>query len=80
MFNFTQAYMNSRHIGWFIVTTGMITALPLIFEVSSLLKHRNPLELLRNSRMQLDRFCDTKMFKAVIFKDFKLVSYKVLVL
>ena len=77
MFNFTQAYMNSRHIGWFIVTTGMITALPLIFEVSSLL---NPLELLRNSRMQLDRFCDTKMFKAVIFKDFKLVSYKVLVL
>ena len=25
--------MNSRHIGWFIVTTGMITALPLVFEV-----------------------------------------------
>ena len=26
--------MNGKHIGWFIVTTGMITALPLIFEVS----------------------------------------------
>lgn len=25
--------MAARHIGWFIVVTGMITALPLIFEV-----------------------------------------------
>ena len=29
--------MNARHIGWFVVTTGMITALPLIFEVSGTL-------------------------------------------
>ena len=27
-------YKHSRTIGWWIVTTGMITALPLIFEVS----------------------------------------------
>ena len=26
-------YKHSRTIGWWIVTTGMITALPLIFEV-----------------------------------------------
>ena len=26
-------YSNSRVIGWWVVTTGMITALPLIFEV-----------------------------------------------
>eukprot|EP00388_Colpodella_angusta_P049178 GDKK01078752.1.p2 GENE.GDKK01078752.1~~GDKK01078752.1.p2 ORF type:complete len:110 (-),score=13.22 GDKK01078752.1:12-341(-) len=26
-------YANSRMIGWFIVTTGMITAVPLLFEV-----------------------------------------------
>ena len=25
--------MNARVIGWFIVTTGIVTALPLIFEV-----------------------------------------------
>ena len=36
--------MNSRHIGWFIVTTGMITALPLIFEVSLFLHYLNPLD------------------------------------
>jgi len=29
-----QVYANSRVIGWFIVTTGMITAVPLLFEVS----------------------------------------------
>lgn len=27
-------YMNARHIGWFVVTTGMITALPLILEIN----------------------------------------------
>ena len=27
------AYKHSRTIGWWVVTTGMITALPLIFEV-----------------------------------------------
>lgn len=27
------AYMSSRFIGWVIVTTGIVTALPLIFEV-----------------------------------------------
>jgi hypothetical protein len=27
------AYSKSRIIGWWIVTTGMITALPLVFEV-----------------------------------------------
>mmetsp|Transcript_25857 Transcript_25857/g.43114 ORF Transcript_25857/g.43114 Transcript_25857/m.43114 type:complete len:109 (-) Transcript_25857:79-405(-) len=26
-------YMNGRIIGWWIVTTGMLTALPLIFEI-----------------------------------------------
>jgi hypothetical protein len=31
---FLQLYANSRQIGWFIVSTGMITALPLILEVS----------------------------------------------
>ena len=31
-----QIYSYSRHIGWFIVTTGIITALPLIFEVTAL--------------------------------------------
>jgi hypothetical protein len=30
---FLQLYANSRQIGWFIVSTGMITALPLILEV-----------------------------------------------
>jgi hypothetical protein len=29
------AYMSSRFIGWIIVTTGIVTALPLIFEVPS---------------------------------------------
>ena len=32
---FLQLYANSRQIGWFIVSTGMITALPLILEVRS---------------------------------------------
>lgn len=27
------SYINARHIGWFIVTTGIITAFPLIFEI-----------------------------------------------
>lgn len=27
------AYSNARFIGWFMVTTGMITALPLVFEI-----------------------------------------------
>ncbi len=31
---FHQVFAHSRQIGWFIVTTGMITAFPLIFEVS----------------------------------------------
>lgn len=32
-FSIRKGYIFARHIGWFIVTTGMITALPLIFEV-----------------------------------------------
>ena len=33
---FFQVFMNGRIIGWWIVTTGMITAVPLLFEVSGL--------------------------------------------
>lgn len=36
--SFHQVFAHSRQIGWFIVTTGMITAFPLIFEVSISLK------------------------------------------
>lgn len=30
-----QLYMGARYVGWFIVSAGMITALPLILEVCS---------------------------------------------
>jgi hypothetical protein len=30
------AYKHTRTIGWWVVTTGMITALPLLFEVRAL--------------------------------------------
>ena len=28
-------WMVGRHVGWFVVTTGLITALPLVLEVSN---------------------------------------------
>ncbi|KAJ1393486.1 hypothetical protein B484DRAFT_425445 [Ochromonadaceae sp. CCMP2298] len=34
IFGAQWSYMNARHIGWWVVTTGMITALPLIFEIN----------------------------------------------
>ena len=30
-------YSYSRHIGWFIITTGIVTALPLLLEVYSII-------------------------------------------
>ena len=36
LFFYLQTYANSRMIGWWVITTGVITALPLIFEVSRL--------------------------------------------
>lgn len=34
-----QGYAYGKYLGWFIVTTGLITALPLIFEVVSTFQH-----------------------------------------
>ena len=31
---YIQTYANARLIGWFVVTTGLITAFPLVFEVT----------------------------------------------
>jgi hypothetical protein len=38
-----QAYMVLRYVGWFVVTTGMITALPLVVEVNH--RSRDSLEI-----------------------------------
>ena len=33
-----MGWMLARHVSWFAITVGMITAVPLIFEVSSVIR------------------------------------------